>query len=71
MVPEFGTRRVLMARRPICRRWKCYVNFRRDLGPRPSWQHLVIRDDLTGAFEPGNCSWQIGGRFRRRRSTTR
>jgi hypothetical protein len=24
-----------------------------DVGKRPLWRHLLIRDDPTGAFEPG------------------
>jgi hypothetical protein len=34
--------------------------FYRDVGSRPSWRCLVIRDDPTGEFSPTNSRWQIG-----------
>ena len=34
-------------------RWRSFVNFYLDVGPRPSWRHLLIRDDTTGDFEAG------------------
>ena len=37
------------------------MNFYFDVGRKPSWRHLVIRDDPAGAFEPGKARWQIGG----------
>jgi hypothetical protein len=47
-------------------------NFYFDVGPRPSWRHLVIRDDPGRPFEPGNARWQVQRpRYRRRRSTAR
>jgi hypothetical protein len=32
-----------------------YPNFYRDVGAKPSWRHLLIRDDVNGAFAPGNA----------------
>ena len=37
-------------RGPLCTRWRCYVNFRKDIGPKPSWRHLVIRSDFLANF---------------------
>jgi len=47
------------------------VNFYLDVGKRPSWRHLLIRDEPTGEFEPGNAGWQVGPSYRRRRPTAR
>jgi hypothetical protein len=54
----------IQSRGPVCARWRSFVKFYRDVGPRPSWRHLLIRDDPTGAFEPGNTRWQIVARYR-------
>jgi hypothetical protein len=66
--PEFGAWRAILKRGPLCRRWRCYVNFWRDLGPRPTWMHLVIRDDPTGEFSPTNCRWRAGRWYQRPRA---
>jgi hypothetical protein len=71
MTPEFQTWRVLMARGPICRRWRAYPNFRRDTGPKPSWRHLLIRADPTAEFSPGNCRWQVARWYLSARSSAR
>ena len=57
MVPEFATWLAVLRRGPICRRWKCYVNFRRDTGAKPSWRHLFARIDPAAARSgAGQCS---------------
>jgi hypothetical protein len=55
----------------VCERWRAFSNFYFDVGKRPSWRHLLIRDDPTGVFEPGNARWQVAKWYRRRRPTTR
>ena len=47
------------------------VTLRRDLGPRPTWRHLLIRDNQSGEFSPHNCRWRVARWYRRRRSSTR
>ena len=69
--PVFAAWRAIRSRGPLCRRWRAFPNFYADVGPRPSWRHLVIRDDPTGAFEPGNARWQAARWYRRRRPTAR
>jgi len=61
--PEFVAWKAIVER-GCCTRWRCYVNFRRDVGKKPSWTHLVVRDDPTGAFEPGNARWRIAKFYR-------
>jgi hypothetical protein len=39
----------------------------RRLRRKPEGRHLLIRDDPTGAFEPGNARWRIAARYRWRR----
>lgn len=60
-----------LARGPVCARWASFSNFYRDLGPRPTWRHLHIRDDPTGAFELGNARWRVAARYRWRRPAGR
>jgi len=55
----------------VCDRWRSFANFYLDVGRRPSWRHLLIRDDATGEFGPGNARWQIAARYRWARPTTR
>jgi hypothetical protein len=69
--PVFAAWLAIKSRGPICGRWRSFGNFYADVGPRPSWRHLLIRDDPTGAFEPGNARWRIAARYRLVRPTTR
>jgi hypothetical protein len=63
----WGNRRAVQPRqRPASRRWRAYPNFYFDVGRRPSWRHLLIRDDPTGEFEPGNARWRVARWYRRR-----
>jgi hypothetical protein len=50
---------------------RSFPNFYADVDKRPSWRHLLICDDPTGAFEPGKARWRIAARYRWRRPITR
>jgi hypothetical protein len=44
----------------VCDRWRPpggWVNFKNDMGPRPSDQHSIERRDTSGNYEPYNCYW--------------
>jgi hypothetical protein len=64
---EFSTWLAIQSRGPVCERWRSFGTFYRDVHPRPSWRHLLIRTDSSGEFSPDNCRWQIAKWYRRRR----
>jgi hypothetical protein len=70
MSPEFAAW-LAISRGPVCTRWRCYANFHRDVGPRPDWRCLLIRDNQSAEFSPHNCRWQVAARYRWRRPTAR
>jgi hypothetical protein len=64
--PEFSAWIAIRSRDQACERWCSFSNFYFDVGKRPSWRHLLIRDDPTGEFGPGNARWQMAKWYRRR-----
>ena len=71
LTPEYSRWLAIQKRGPICRRWKCYANFLRDVGRRPSWRHLLIRQNVSGEFSPDNVKWRPARWYRSPRSTAR
>ena len=69
--PEFSAWRAIRSRDPANEVWCSFVDFYLDVGPRPSWRHLLIRDDPTAEFGPGNARWRIAAWYRRARPTAR
>lgn len=43
----------------LCRKWKNYVGFLKDMGERPSVDHYLRRKDNTLGFEKSNCIWGV------------
>lgn len=55
-------------------RWRDFVNFLSDMGPRPSLKHSIERTDNSKPYGPENCKWatieeQVRNRSNNRRIT--
>jgi hypothetical protein len=61
----FSTWLAIQRRGPVCERWRSFSNFYFDVGKRASWRHLLIRDDPTREFRPGNAGWRVAARWAR------
>lgn len=50
---EYGGRGIY-----VCDRWReSFETFYADMGPRPSDQHTLERQDVNAGYYPGNCLW--------------
>jgi len=65
--PLFNAWLAIQRRGRVCERWRSFSNFYFDVGKRPTWQHLLTRDDPAGEFSPNNAAWRIARWYRRRR----
>jgi hypothetical protein len=57
----------------ICESWReSFAAFLADVGPRPSLQHSLEREDNAIGYQPGNCRWAtVAEQSRNKRSTVR
>lgn len=49
---DYGGRGII-----VCDRWRKFINFYTDVGPRPSMRYTLDREDNDGNYEPGNVCW--------------
>jgi hypothetical protein len=54
----------------ICAEWTDFSAFIRDMGPKPTEDHVLDRIDNDGHYEPGNCRWTDARTSTNNRSVT-
>ena len=53
----------------VCDLWHSFEHFYADMGPRPSPDHTLEREDNDRGYEPGNCVWATRDKQYSNRST--
>lgn len=60
----------IKARGPVCRRWRIFENFKKDIwGLKPKKGRFgLLRRDKTKSFSPSNCYWAAPKQLQQQRS---
>jgi hypothetical protein len=48
----------------VCERWRSFAQFAADVGKRPTWRHLLIRDDTSREFSPATAPLAVEAAIR-------
>ena len=54
----------------ICRRWRKFVNFLKDMGEAPSTAHTIGRRNHAKSYNQKNCRWETPSQQAQNRKTT-
>lgn len=55
----------------VCPAWDSFLQFARDMGPRPTPKHTIGRIDNAKGYEAGNCRWETMAEQNRNRTKYR
>lgn len=55
----------------VCKAWESFEQFLADMGPRPSPQHTIERENVKHGYTPKNCRWATQAEQSRNKSSTK
>lgn len=55
--PTYRTWERVIRTGEVCKRWKSFENFFKDMGKRPTVNHFLVRKDSASTWRPENADW--------------